>query len=452
MGQSVLKLRSLDNKVYHPHSFFSNLKNEGDHYHEISVPIEDTEFVNNFVSNFSVNRIEPGLSVVIPFPNEAFSQTRMIEVSIANYFYPLITGQLELRFDELEINASNVRELAKQYASNQFNQIDLLFDFIEEVYKAQTSNSLRMKPSWMDDKKLDEDDFDPVTLSDIREKFSRGELVGLNLPVELRLKDGSDVNSEFSVYVKRPDELDRGVDIYVRGGLTLPEEAKFRDRRALGAVIAEEEAICDFLGDAENAAHTKWIQKTEKLNKKYRNNAYSSSLISAVRKSAIQLYDLLAEASEEEDEDALQEFFWFEEPEQESKKKRKKKPKPSKPKPMPEIPKKKKLIQLSKVEGGFTLTGTDDLTEERLPRTLAVKMAYAQAKGNAFKIYQKAKVKDFKVGHGGIKCTAATQNIEILSKEDNIVRLQINKLPFRFTTRGFDSNRDLLVDWEHEQL
>ena len=232
--------------------------------------------------------------------------------------------------------------------------------------------------------------------------------------------------------------------------MTLPEEAKFRDRRALGAVIAEEEPICDFLGDAENAAHTKWIQRTEKLSKKYRNNSFSNDLVSAIRKSAIQLHDLLAEVSEEEDEDALQEFFWFEEPEKEKRTRRRVTPKP--PSPIPTIPTRKKLIQLSQIQGGFTLTGTVDLTEDKLPRSVEVKMAYAQAKGNPFTNYRKAKVKDFSVGRGGIVCTAKKENIEVLSREDNVVRMQVNKLPFQFTVRGFDPNRDLMVNWEHEQL
>ncbi len=178
---------------------------------------------------------KPGLSVVIPFPNPRFNLAKMIEVAIANYFYPLITGQLELTFDNLEINRHNVRELARDYAGKRFHDIDLLFDFVEEIYVAEQNELLQLKTSWAGDHKLDENDFEPETLEKIRDKFANGEMIGLYLPVTLKPKSKTDPDQEtgFSVYVKRPEQLSRGVDLYVRSGLTLPNESKFGERRAL---------------------------------------------------------------------------------------------------------------------------------------------------------------------------------------------------------------------------
>ena len=148
------------------------------------------------------------------------------------------------------------------------------------------------------------------------------------------------------------------------------------------------------------------------------------------------------ETAEEVDEDALQNFFWFEEPE-EGKRKRKRK-KPKKPDTIPVIDRAKPLIHLNKVEGGFTLTNTDDFTDDKLPHEVKVEIAYEVAKGNAFKKYNPL---DFKLGgRSEIKCTANTDNVKVISSKHNIMELEIKKLPFRLSVRGFDSNRDLKIN------
>jgi hypothetical protein len=441
MGQTVLNLREVDGRRYPPHAFFADTEQQipEDPGSVMTVPVKDQVLVSEFLNHFSIDRSsETGLSVVIPFPNESFSVSKMIEVAIANYFYPIITGKLLLQIDTVEINADNIRELAKRYAAHRFHQIDLLFDFIEEIYQAEQSHLLELKPSWLDDRKLDEDDFDSEVLEEVREKFSRGELVGLYLPVEVKPKHDENITSGFSVYLKKPDSLARGVDLYVRGGLTLPSERKFGDRRALGAMIAEEEPVCAFLGDAENAAHTKWTSNTEKLRKNYRS---SQALITVIRNSVLNLYDLLEEVIEEVDEDALQSFFWFEEPETGKKRKRRKKPKP--PDPIPPLPGPKPLFSLSKVEGGFTLTSTDDFTEDSLPREVKIEIAYEVPKGNAFKKYSPH---DFKLGgKSGIECSVNRDSVKVISARQNVMQLEVISLPFRLTVKGFDPNRDLKI-------
>lgn len=437
MGQTVLNLREVDGKQYPPHAFFADVENEGDVYNRIPVPIQDQNLLQQFEKQFALSRSgEPGLSVVIPFPNPNFDLSRMISVSIGNYFYPLITGQLVLQFDSIEINRDNVREMAKEYAKDQFHQIDVLFDFIEEVYQAEKGDLHELKPSWLDDRKLDEDDFDTETLQAIRESFSNGELVSLSLPVTLKLKGGANVQSSFSVYIKRPAELIKGIDLYVRGGLTLPAESKFRDRRALGAMIAEHEAVCSFLGDAENAAHTQWTTNTEKLRKKYRN---SQPTVTVIKKSVIQLYDLLAEVSEDEDQDALLDFFWFDEPEKD-KKKRRNKPKP--PPIVPPIKPSKPLVRLSKVRGGFSITNDEGLTESKLPKELKIQVAYEVARGSAFNKYSPY---DFTVGKNGSVKVTTSENVNLVTARENQWILEVTSIPFKFTVSGFDENRDLKV-------
>ena len=437
MGQTVLNLRKVDGKEYPPHGFFADIEGE-DLYSEIPVPIKDNDLVERFVSQFSLQRkAANGLSVVIPFPNPNFSIEAMIGVAIENYFYPIITRQLILQFNGIEITNDNIRELAHKYAADSISDIDEVFDFIEEAYSIDEENLLILKSSWADDAMLNEDDFEPEDLEIIREKFTTGQLVGLRLPVTVKRKDGTQQDTFFSVFIKRPDELNKGSDLYVRGGLTLPGEAKFRERKALGAMVAEDEVICSFLGDAENAAHTLWIASAEKLKKNYQS---PEKTVKVIKHSVVQLYDMLAEVVDEVDEEALRSFFWMNEPEGTQAKKKQKKtpvviPDPPKPRPID--------FHISETADGFTIASANDADPERFPQTIKVEVAYDVATGNPFKKYNPL---DFRLGkNSGITLTMLADSAKVISNKENIVRLEVTKLPFKFSAAGFDINRDLKI-------
>ena len=437
MGQTVLNLRKVNGKEYPPHGFFADIEGE-DLYTKIPVPLKDAELVDKFVNQFSLERqASNGLSVIIPFPNPDFSIEAMIGVAIVNYFYPIITKQLVLQFNGTEINNTNIRELAHKYATESIRDIDEIFDFIEEAYSIEESNLLVLKSSWLDDAMLSEDDFEPEDLEIIRDKFTSEQLVGLRLPITVKQKDGTPLETFFSVFIKRPNELSKGSDLYVRGGLTLPGEAKFRERKALGAMVAEDEVICSFLGDAENAAHTLWVASAEKLIKNYQS---PGKTIKVIKNSIVQLYDMLAEVVDEVDEEALRSFFWINEPEgTQAKKKQKKTPVviPDPPKPRP------KDFHISDTADGFSIVSTKDAEPDRFPQIIRIEVAYDVATGNPFKKYNPL---DFKLGkNGGINLEMTADAAKMISNKENILRLEVKKLPFKLNATGFDINRDIKV-------
>ena len=57
MGQTVLNLRTVGGKQYPPHAFFSDIEGDADDiYSRITVPVKDDGLVEEFTSNFSLNR------------------------------------------------------------------------------------------------------------------------------------------------------------------------------------------------------------------------------------------------------------------------------------------------------------------------------------------------------------------------------------------------------------
>ena len=436
MGQTVLNLRKVDGVEYPPHGFFADTEGE-DIFTKIPVPLKDEQLVDKFVTQFSLNRKDTsGLSVVIPFPNPDFNLNAMIGVAIVNYFYPIITRQLILQFDGIEITNENIRELAHQYASESISDIDQVFDFIEEAHNTE-EDLLILKPSWADDALLDEDDFELKDLEVIRDKFTNEQLVGLRLPVTVKKKDGEERDTFFSVFIKRPNELTKGSDLYVRGGLTLPGEAKFKERKALGVMVADDEVICSFLGDAENAAHTLWISSAEKVRRNYQS---PGKIVKVIKNSIVQLYDMLAEVVDEVDEEALRSFFWVDEPEgTKAKKKQKKTPLviPDPPKPRP------KDFHISETADGFSIISATDADPGRFPQTIRIETAYDVASGNPFKKYNPL---DFKLGkNSGISLSMTADTAKVISSKENIIKLEVYKLPFKLSASGFDVNRDLKI-------
>ncbi len=438
MGQTVLGFHKYGGVEYPAHAFFSELAGE-DPNNQIQVPVRGGDVTAAFCNNFGLERRDQtGLSIAVPFPNPELDLENMIAVGIVNYFYPIITGQLVLNFDDIEINSGNIRELANRYATGKISDIDQLFDFIGEMNNTPESDLLILKKSWADDSKLDEDDIEPEDLENLRERFANKEMVGVYLPLTIKRKNKEVIESGFSVYVKRPEELTKGHDMYVRGGLTLPGEAKFRERKALGAMIAEEEPIAAFLGDAENAAHTRWNTQAEKLRKNYVN---PQPKLKVIRNSVVNLYDLLAQSIEEEDEQALMEFFWTELPDQPHKKGRRGKTPPDIP-PIPEP--KLKPARITPIKGGFAVLPGNDASPDLYPVRCRVRVAYDIMSGNPFKKYNPF---DFDFNRTGeLSIRTDSPKAMLVDRKANILEFNINEPDFRIEVTGFDHNRDLKVD------
>jgi hypothetical protein len=436
MGQTVLNTRLFKNRTYPPHSFFSDWENEK--YDPIPVPIKSASIQKSFIDNFQLQRkMNAGLSIIIPFPDKSFNKNSMLAVGIENYFYPILTGKLTLQFDEIIVNKDNIRELAHIYTTNKFEQVDLLFDFIEEIQKTTSDELISIDPGWQKDILLNDSHFLEEELKVMRKKFTQNETVGLAIPITVNHKKNGSKKSEIKVFIKKPFDLAKGIDIYVRGGLTLPAEEKFKNRKALGVMIAEHKDICDLLGDAENAAHTQWIQNTEKLNQNY---IAPGHIVKAVKQSIVSLYKILAEVVEERNEEALLDFFSYRNPDNKRIKSRTKRP----PKPPKDIKRSKKRINISQTEEGFRLTNAEGMTEEALPYEQKVRVAYDISRGNPFAKGKYSPI-DFTVGKGGSididECTGVT----VLKSAQNEWVLRFDSIPFRFSVSGFDTNRDLIM-------
>ncbi len=443
MGQTVLDLHTYRGEEYPAHSYYSDMKGNGEIYRKIPVPLESTKFVERFSKQFNISRKEkPGLSIVIPFPFDGLRPENMISVAIENYFYPILTGQLILHFGDITLNSENIRDLAHQHIiGGKIKDIDALFDFIREANTLiEKEHVLSLKETWIDDTRLNEGDFEDQQLETLRENLRDGKTIGIRLPLSIKNKPEKKVlHTAFYVFLKRPDDIEKGVDLYVRGGLTLPAESKFGDRKAFGAMIADDEIISAFLGDAENPAHTKWVFNAEKLRKNY---VAPEKRLRVIKNAVVNFYDILMQDEEEEDEKALAKFFFSEG--EISPKTKDRDPDTLPPEPPDDIPTPKpRVARIESTENGFAVRPAAGATEVVYPMQFNVTAAYDTAAGNPFKKYDKLDFNFGEAGNAGIKTREGT--IEVLEEKENRIKLKVAGPNFGLEVSGFDPNRDLKV-------
>lgn len=440
MGQCVLNLRNVDGRTYLPHGFFSDIINDGPQT-GLQIPLQDAGLVGNFHKYCGLERQDKsGLSIVIPFPVDDLSVEEMISIGIVNYFFPILTGNLVLRFNDTEANSATLRELAETHAKDGIQDADARFNFIESVASSMSSDSaIEIKDTAWADGKLTESVFDPAQMETMRKQFRDGELVALKLPISISHKANGRTVSHFSIFVQRPAELTKGEDFYVRNGLTVPKERRFGDRKSLGALIANEAEVAGFLGDAENAAHSSWSGVAEKLKRNYRN---SENTLRAIRHSLVQFHDLLAQVLEEDDDEALLDILWVDAgKEGKAAKSKKDKMPPTPPVTLPEP--KPRPIRIEQSAGGFSLRPTPS-TAAALPITCKVRAAYDRLRGDPFEKHSEL---DFDFKRAG-DVVINPYNVELQETTTNGVQVKITDPDFHLEIRGFDPNRDLVVKAE----
>lgn len=434
MGQTVLGMHSLSGEDYPSHTFFAEVKSGAEGKNGLPVPIDAGDFLEDFSKQFRLTRKdEPGLSVVIPFPVPDLDRDRMIAVAVANYFIPVLRKQLFLEFDDIRIDDKNILSLAHQYAKGKIRDIEAVFQFVSDADQVKTF----ARPTdalWYQGGHLTEAAFSQEDLATMREAFSKGELISAELPIKIQKAESPPEDTHFRIFLKRPENISHGQDFYLRGGITVPQEAKFRERKALGLLIADDDMIAAFLGDAENASHTKWNGKAEKL----KDYIAAEERLRAIRNSVVELHDHLLQAIEEEDRRALLDFFWSPGPGNTPKKNERKKFNPPPKPPEPPVP---PIIRITDCAGGLAVHPGRAIKPEELPVKAVIQLAYDVSQGNPFKLYSEA---DFDLGDEEAIQIEVKAGVTVEAAR-NELRCTITDPDFEIKITGFDEKRDLIV-------
>ncbi len=429
MGQAVLVTHTdASGKVCDAHGFFCERRSDG-----FQLPVTDRAFVERFRSTVGITRTDqPGLSIAIPFVRSDVSEEALVRQLVRNYFFPVLVGQLETTIGSTAITTGSLESLAVTHGGTDLRD-GRLMDFIGTLRSRIDADTpqLTFAPNWTQDlaKAMSAEQ-----LTTLRERYAKGELVHVRAPVLLRHRMRGSLKSHFDLFL-RTTEGD-GYALVVRGAITLPLEAReFRARRALGALIAQDAEIVEFLGDAENPAHTKWNGNAEKLNDNW---MAAAQRLREIRSSLNAFADQLVQAIEKVERDAFIEVLSVPGGVQGSSQRHKKQVViPSSV--MPPEPKPRKF-RIQGRRGGFVIRGATGLTEQDLPLEIQVSAAYDIMRGNPMK---KHSPHDFDLQKNDITVTA---NGALASPASaNSLRIVVRDPDFAVEATGFDVNRDLVV-------
>jgi hypothetical protein len=428
MGQVVLATHKLGGKKFAPHGFFAVPGPAG-----LQLPCSDPQIIDRFSTEARVARkTEPGLSIVIPHVLDEITRNGLIPEIIRNYFFPILTGQLEIEVDGEQINATTFDDVASRYAAGSNSADADLIAFIRSINAAKDKQpTVLLGDSWTRDIGSA---IDAGALGELRKTFNVDNgLIHARVPIALRRKTGSEESTWFDLFLRKAPEGKRGEALYVRSAITVPDEARyFRARQVFGALVAEDGAIASFLGDAENPAHTRWNGAAEKLDKSWKAGKIR---LSEIRNSLNRLYEALSQAVELREPEALIDVFSIPDFTAGSTGRRR-----TRPPVIPPFTPSPKLYRILERKGGFSIAAGAGLTEDKLPVRVKVRAAYDVLRGDPFKRFNAL---DFDLTKDELEVSATGADFTATSA--NELTIDATDVAFRVDLDGFDRNRDLMV-------
>ena len=435
MGQAVLTTHHLEDGTRQDSHGFYAASGTG-----IQLPESDVTTIRNFCITFGVKRsAEAGLSVVAPYLRDNISPDRIIKGILRNYFFPILFGRLVVTVGDVVIDAVTFASLTAKLDPGHFANGDLA-SFIQVMKESRDPSSpvpVVLAVGWAKPQTLDASLGE--TVESLRARLNDGGVIVVRAPFLLKRKDGNEFRTFIDLFLQRA-QADAPA-LFVRGSIVLNAESRyFRGRKVFSAVIADDPTISEFLGDAENPAHTGWSASAEKVSARWR---APRERLAEVRGALQKLYNSLLSAVETFDKDALIDIFSI--PSDDGSKERRNKGENVDPVKIPDIPIRRKTFRVIELSDGFSIKSSL-IDESQLPFSIRVRVAYDVLRGNPFSKHDPA---DFDLRSNSNKQLKFSGRGATLSAIDPaIFQIDVVEKEFFIDVRGFDTNRDLIVDAE----
>jgi hypothetical protein len=281
------------------------------------IPVIDETIISAFSNALGIRRSdEPGLSLVIPFP-AALEGDKVIRTIVTDFYYPIARGRLSVTINSLEINDRTIERLAASVLPDEKAReirSSLTAGFRGLVRKAVSQSAMappkiRFPLNWDKTASVDPQILPSDLLEQMKENLLAGRVVSVRFPVVIRPRNSHPVETFFDVWLEMPDDLDRPEEAYIRRDLLIGSEAHLNSgglQKARGLTLISDDALSEFLADAEEPTHLKWNGNRPRLAEEYTNAA---AALRAVRNAAPRLLALLSGGSTKRDIKALARYF-----------------------------------------------------------------------------------------------------------------------------------------------
>jgi hypothetical protein len=278
LGQSQLREHRLGRSGdLDPFGFFAWHEGQATDY--LQRAVSETPQLDEFRLQFGLRRTndEPGLSVVIPYPEAGLSRTDLARAAIKQFFIPILSGQFVIEIhagESIVLGADTLLEAIDHIdwpqgvAEPLRHQVRLArWALAEGRFKAIDL----ARPKDERQPQLDARMIDAAARTELSRKFVSGDRIALRVPVPTEPKGGELVWSHVEVYLEYDRKGTTRDDLYVRKGLTLLDHSGQARQPGLRAIlVAEDSAVYEMLRSSENVAHTAWRQRgAAKLTQQY---------------------------------------------------------------------------------------------------------------------------------------------------------------------------------------
>lgn len=439
LGQSVLKTHVLDGERIYPYGFFARLE----HRNGLPLPIEDPILLARFADDFGVNRIEPGLSIVVPYYRDDELSLDSITASVVHqYFFPLLRGDLVVEVTDGVhrqcIDAETVDNLGSADDSTA-----RLCAFARWALTRHDEHRILLPAPGSAAPKWDDGVIDPAELVSLRDRFAAGERLAFRVPVLVKRRKARPASAWFDVYLERDERLRKPEHHFIRSLITIPDVRVSGNKGVRALIVAEEYALSRFLGDAENPAHSDWSERADKIRTEYDHGA---STLRFVKNSASFLASLITRPPSGRERDFLADLFSVESEDGP----------PREDSVTPRIPIRAAAgssgegagnggeigtggsgVTISRIADGFTIRGAGAAVG--LP--LYGEVAYRLRAGNPFRKHSPF---DFNLLDGG-DIAVQSSGVRLRIAASNAFRIVPTETKFHISMKGFDPRRDLVV-------
>ena len=428
---------------------------KGEHEDRIVLPAQGREVIDSFRRSLRLERSpdQSGLSLAIPSP-KVFDQESAKQIVIAEFFVPLLRGDLAVQFDDVVIGRENVEELAEKLLSD---------ERARELRTCMTSGyrqflSVSLENSRNDDlitikpvaKVADLSDalFDPEVLESLRERIGNEEIVSIRLPVIVKPQQGAAVDCVFDVHLACPFDLDRPEQAIIRRDLLIGDEPVGGGRlrqKARGLTLIGDDALSKLLLAAEEPTHLKWNASRPRVSEYFKSGR---DVVALVRNAMVRLLDVLTGGEQKRDFKLLSRYFSAPGLDSPSPAAGKKKGRDIPPPPKDLPPPKPKLLAIEALEDGCRVrpARAEALASENVPLEVTVEFAYEGLERDAFNEYDPF---DFDLAASDFVVTSI--GCVVSEKALNRLTFTVTDPEFDLQVIGFDKNLRLRMRLTYEE-
>lgn len=436
------KCPKVGGQYYHRHHLWGNVSTP----QAPVAPITSPEEIQKIKTAFRLKRKdEPGVSFIIPYPDQRLTERDLIKAVIEDFYYPLFTNELSVSVGRVDITSASLKDLIPEYLTADSRPSVEYLSFMEKT--TQMTPKVFISEKWLEKSEAIPEFFQENQFEVLKEKFNNGECVAVRFPVVIFPKRAEKYKGYIDVFIQNRESSLQTEDLFIRNGLSIGEERPLQKnaRKCFALVRIDDVKISEFLGYAEEPSHNKWKVTEPEVCKRYNQ---VSDVIYSIRHAALALYNAMRGSNVGLYEDVFVDILSIPSSEGTTKRRKKKSPRlgPNVPptSPLPTIIRQEPFFELYDINNnsGLGMRGiVDKVPKDKLPLLGKLVFAYnlLEGDGDPFANWHPF---DFDLADQK-QFTIRKKGIAIVSREDNIIKFIINDADFFIEISGFNVDQQI---------